>query len=150
MKARAWMIAGTLVWACLALLNPEYSLAESGNESIQNAEQRENSIRIRVSDIMGEKVRNLKGDDYGTVGDMILHKNGTIDYIILLHGGILGMGESLVPVPWYRVVDSERKGFLVIDLDDELLKNAPSFSEEEWQRFENEDWNEEIKKYYGD
>jgi len=150
MKARAWMIAGTLLWACLALLNPEYSLAESGNESIQNAEQRENSIRIRVSDIMGEKVRNLKGDDYGTVGDMILHKNGTIDYIILLHGGILGMGESLVPVPWYRVVDSERKGFLVIDLDDELLKNAPSFSEEEWQRFENEDWNEEIKKYYGD
>jgi len=150
MKARAWMIAGTLLWACLALLNPEYSLAESGNESIQNAEQRENSIRIRVSDIMGEKVRNLKGDDYGTVGDMILHKNGAIDYIILLHGGILGMGESLVPVPWYRVVDSERKGFLVIDLDDELLKNAPSFSEEEWQRFENEDWNEEIKKYYGD
>ena len=134
MKSPGWMIAGILLLACPALMN---------------AEEREISTRMRVSDIMGEKVQNLKGDDYGTVGDMILHKNGTIDYIILLHGGILGMGESLVPVPWYRVVDSEKKGFLVIDLDDELLKKAPSFSEEEWQKFEKEDWNEEIKKYYG-
>lgn len=145
-----WMVSGMLFFVWMpGFVCPENSSAQNQDETFQKAEKRENAVRMRVSDIMGEKVKNLKGDVYGTVGDMVLHRNGTVDYIILLHGGILGLGERLVPIPWNRVVTSKREGFLVVDVGDELLKNAPNFSEEDWQKFDKDEWVKEIENYFG-
>ncbi|MFW5640458.1 MAG: PRC-barrel domain-containing protein [Thermodesulfobacteriota bacterium] len=149
MKRFLWIIVG---WVSILILSGpvfiEFGKSSAKEESVSNAEKPEDAIRIRVSDLMGEKIRNKDGDEYGTLGDMILHKDGTIDYAILLHGGILGLGKSLIPIPWSRVLDTENEGVLVIDVDDELIENAPNFSEEEWDKFGNDEWNKEIEKYY--
>ncbi len=150
MKKYIWKISGILFLVLMAgFVYAGKGTAQNQDEALQKAEKRENAVRMRVSDIMGEKVQNLKGDEYGTVGDIILHRDGTVEYLILLHGGILGLGKSLVPIPWNRVVNSEKEGLLVVDMSDELLEKAPSFSEEEWQKFEKEDWIKEINKHFG-
>ncbi len=150
MKSSLWIIV--VLVAGFLFTGPvftDFGKSRAQKEAVPNAEKRKNVIRMRASDLMGEQVRNKKGEEYGTLGDIILHNNGTIDYVILLHGGILGLGKKLVPIPWKRVLDTENEGALIIDVDDELLKNAPNFSEEEWEKFEKDEWNEEIEKYYG-
>jgi sporulation protein YlmC with PRC-barrel domain len=121
MKRSLWIVVGLVsIFIFTGPVFTEFGKGRAQEEAVSNAEKRENAIRMRVSDLMGEKIKNKKGDEYGTLGDMILHKDGTIDYAILLHGGILGLGKSLIPIPWSRVLNTESEGVLIIDVDDEL------------------------------
>ena len=142
MRKHLLTILGILFF--LICTEPGYAQKEAEDKG-----KRMNLVRMRVSDLLGETVQNRKGDDYGTVADIVVQRDGSIDYIILLHGGILGMGEKLIPIPWSKVIDSSKQGLLKIDVNDSFLENAPRFSEEEWEKFETEAWNREIEKYYG-
>jgi sporulation protein YlmC with PRC-barrel domain len=55
----------------------------------------------RLTTLMTFEVRNANGDTLATVDDMVIDLGSSqILHVVLASGGFLGIGESLIPVPW--------------------------------------------------
>jgi hypothetical protein len=54
-----------------------------------------------------------------------LNSQGHIQFAIIGHGGLLGIGEKYVPVPWKAVQVTSEKQF-TLNIDKEKLKSAPT------------------------
>lgn len=59
---------------------------------------------MRISDPTDINIQNTNGEDIGDIEDMILNLDaGQVSYMILATGGVLDLGECLLPVPWNAV-----------------------------------------------
>ncbi len=106
----------------------------------------------RAAEIVGMSVKNAAGKDLGTVKDIVLDVNkGNVRYFAISYGGFLGLGDKLFAVPprafaWHRDGD---KNYLVLNLPEDRLKNAPGFDQGHWPDFANDvQWQEKIDTYY--
>ena len=63
-------------------------------DNMQTAEE------FRTSQLVGAKVYNNANDNIGSVEDIILKPDGTVDEVVLSVGGFLGMGDKYVAVPF--------------------------------------------------
>jgi sporulation protein YlmC with PRC-barrel domain len=112
----------------------------------------------RASDLIGMSVKNKEGQDLGSVKDLVFDpKTGTIRYAALSRGGILGIGEKLVAVPWnafeFQLKEREQRAFrpddetgaepqtgvvshdrfqLILDMDATTLDHHPGFKKDSW------------------
>jgi hypothetical protein len=59
----------------------------------------------------------------------------------------MGMGEDLIPIPWDSVQQTGGEEALTVDLDQNKLDNAPTFSENDFQQ---PGWDSEVRGYYGE
>lgn len=81
---------------------------------------------VRFSKLKDANIVSSSGESLGKMEDLIINqKTGNIDYVILGRGGLLGMGEKRVPVPWKAVHVSSEKQF-TINVDKNKLKSAPT------------------------
>ena len=78
--------------------------------------------------IDADTVINLQDEDLGKLEHIMLDvPSGRISYAVLACGGVFGIGEKLVVVPWGALtLDAERKCF-VLDIDRAGLENSPGF-----------------------
>ncbi|MFA6224487.1 MAG: PRC-barrel domain-containing protein [Desulfomonilaceae bacterium] len=80
----------------------------------------------RVSKILGKQVISQKGEDLGKIEDIMLSKEGCLDYIVLAPGGWLGTGDRLIPIPWKAVKTGAKADTMIVNMDkDQLLGKAP-------------------------
>jgi sporulation protein YlmC with PRC-barrel domain len=63
----------------------------------------------------GNKVYTTDGDDVGKIKDIMLDvRSGRVAYAVLSSGGLLGIGDKLLAIPWSALtLDTERKCFLL-------------------------------------
>ena len=89
----------------------------------------QDAYMFRASEFIGETVYNGKGDKIGTVDDLILHKDEKVLYAVISVGGVLGIGDKLVAVPYsdLKVGTKEVEGLVVYDITKENLKTQPEF-----------------------
>ncbi|HEY4135008.1 MAG TPA: PRC-barrel domain-containing protein [Alphaproteobacteria bacterium] len=89
---------------------------------------------IPAEKVIDSSVYNLEGDKLGSIEDIIIDKvSGRSIYAIMSFGGFLGMGHKHYPLPWSVLDYSKEKGGYVVNIDKELLKNAPGYDDEvEW------------------
>ncbi len=106
----------------------------------------------RAAEIVGMKIKNAAGKDLGTVKDIVLDvSKGNIRYFAVSYGGFLGLGDKLFAVPphafeWHR---DGSTNYLVLNLSEERLKNAPGFDQSHWPDFATDtQWREKIDTYY--
>jgi hypothetical protein len=85
----------------------------------------------RLSDIMDMDVVSRDNKSIGKFEDFIVDRSGKISFAILSMGGLLGVGEKLVPIPFEFVERNVRfnrdKDDLVIDMTQAELEKAPRF-----------------------
>ena len=80
---------------------------------------------------------------------MVDKYSGQVAYAVMSFGGFLGIGGSYHPLPW-RVLDYDTgMGGYVVDLDQEKLRGAPSFTRDEAPDWGNRDWDTRVHDYYG-
>ncbi len=103
----------------------------------------------RVSKILGKKVISQKGEDLGTIEDLVLSKETCLDYIILAPGGLLGTGDRLIPIPWKAVKTGAQADTIIIDMDKSQLEKAPSFESKTWPNFTDSEWYGKIREFFG-
>ncbi|SDW01476.1 PRC-barrel domain-containing protein [Nitrosomonas communis] len=61
---------------------------------------------------------------------------GTVSYAVLSFGGVLGIGEKLLAVPWKALkLDPENKRFL-LNVDKDRLKDAPGLDKDHWPEWQ--------------
>ncbi|HEY0877457.1 MAG TPA: PRC-barrel domain-containing protein [Zeimonas sp.] len=106
---------------------------------------------MRASKIIGTNVENANGENIGEIKDMMVDvQNERVRYVVLSHGGVLGIGDKLFAYPMSMVESQGRNGDkLVMNVDKERLEKAPGFDKNKWPSFADSKYTGEVDKYYG-
>jgi sporulation protein YlmC with PRC-barrel domain len=104
---------------------------------------------VRATELLGYDVENFAGENLGSINDaMISLPDGCIDYMILSFGGILGLGDSLFLIPWRVVTVDPVNERLVLNVEPEVLDNAPLFDPDNLPDFNSPDWDAEVRSFW--
>ena len=100
--------------------------------------------------LIGDDVYNHEDEELGDIKEIMLDmRSGQIAYAVLSFGGVLGMGDKLFAVPWERLtLDTVNKRFL-LNVDKDLLKDAPGFNKDNWPDMGSDAWNQQMEAFYG-
>ena len=107
---------------------------------------------LPATSIIGSKVLNPAGDPLGTIKELMVDlEDGQIAYAVLSFGGFLGLGDKLFAIPLEVLTFANGDHTVILDVDKEVLKNAPGFGKDHWPdpaQYE-AGWLLDIYEYYG-
>jgi sporulation protein YlmC with PRC-barrel domain len=110
---------------------------------------------LKISEIMGITVENAQRDNLGEIKDVVVDpSDGSVAYAVLEAGGFLGIGEKYFAIPWrafQTVADDDDKGDverLILNVDNDRLKNAPGFDKDNWPDMADSEWGRTLHTYY--
>ncbi|MGD0400740.1 MAG: PRC-barrel domain-containing protein [Syntrophobacteraceae bacterium] len=103
----------------------------------------------RVTKIMGKAVISQKGEALGKIEDIVLSKEGCLDYMILAPAGLLGTGDRLIPIPWKAVTTGAQADTIIVNMDKSQLEKAPNFESKTWPNFSDSGWYGKIREFFG-
>ena len=100
--------------------------------------------------LIGNDVSNNMDENLGNIKEIMLDvSSGKVAYAVLEFGSFMGMGGKLFAVPWRALtLDTVNKCF-VLNVDKELLKDAPGFDKDDWPDMADPTWAQSIHSYYG-
>ena len=107
---------------------------------------------LSASSIIGSQVINPEGEQLGSIKDMVVDlDDAQIAYAVLSFGGIMGLGDKLFAIPLEALTFDTQSNHAVLDVDREVLKNAPGFDKEKWPDVAEYEagWLRNIYEYYG-
>ena len=105
-------------------------------------------VPTRLSDILKTTVENRHGEKLGTIQDLMVGVDGHLKYAILSHGGFLGIGDVLIPIPFDALTAGREKGTAVLDTDKQTLEKSLNFESKAWPDFTSAEWEEKIDRYF--
>jgi sporulation protein YlmC with PRC-barrel domain len=79
--------------------------------------------------LIGARVKGADGKDVGEIDSLVVSKDGKVSHVIVGKGGVAGIGETKVVVPWSDVkvgFDRDRDN-PVITMDPAALDRAPKY-----------------------
>jgi hypothetical protein len=106
-------------------------------------------VPMRVSEMLKSVVENRHKEKLGKIEDFMVGVDGRLKYAILSHGGFLGIGDVLIPVPYDALMTGDEKGTAVLDIDKPTLEKALNFENKTWPDFTSAEWEEKIDRYFG-
>ena len=85
--------------------------------------------QFRTSKLVGSKVYNANNENIGSIEDIVLKPDGSLDTVVLSVGGFLGIGDKYVSVPFSSLKISRDNGSIrvVTDGTKESLKALPDY-----------------------
>jgi len=97
------------------------------------------------------KVINKSGDRLGEIQDFVIDvTRGTISYAVLTYsGGFLNMNRKHFAVPWEAFIIDEAHRDLILDVNEDVLKDSPGFDRDEWPSEPDETFAQSVRDYYG-
>ena len=88
------------------------------------------SDALTISTYYNQYVYDTQNNKIGAVKDVLLDKEGRVSAVIVGVGGMLGVGEKDVAVPFNALKLAEKDGdrYLVMNTTKEALEKAPGYS----------------------
>ena len=103
----------------------------------------------RASMIMGKKAISQKGEDLGKIEDLVLTKDGCLDYVVLAPAGWFGGGDKFIPIPWKFVKTGVQADTILIDRDRSQLEKAPAIEKDKWPHIITDNaWYGKVKDFF--
>ena len=85
---------------------------------------------FRSDELIGADVVNPQGEDLGDVYDVVMKtQTGKITYLVVARGGVFGIGERHIPVPWDAFKLTAVSNMIVLDTTKSNLDAAPRVPE---------------------
>jgi len=102
------------------------------------------------SDLIGKTVRNASGETLGKLEELLIDPaTGHVELGILSFGGLLGMGDRLVPVPWQSLGIIPGRDYILLDTDKNVLDQAPSFDRRQCPDPSDIAWRARVYSHFG-
>ena len=102
-----------------------------------------------VEKIVGSMVRNMKGEELGTIEDIVVDiDTGRILYAVMDFGGFLGLGGKLFPVPWQSLAPLPSEGIFFLDASKDKLKDAPAYDKDSLPDMGDMHWGAKVADFY--
>ena len=97
---------------------------------------------LTASILKGDKVTNTKGEDLGTVEEIMLDlERGRVAYVVLSFGRVNWMpNDKLFAVPWDALSISFHDKKFILNVSKETLKSAPGFNRNKWPEVADFSW----------
>jgi hypothetical protein len=100
--------------------------------------------------IEGTAVRRANGERLGHIERLMIDKiSGKVSYAVLSFGGFIGLGSRLLPLPWKRLTFNRKLDAYQLDIDEDDLRSAPSFSEKYDFDWGDRSQEEAVHRHYG-
>lgn len=110
----------------------------------------ETNALIAADKVEGTTVYDAGGESVGTVHDLMIDKvSGKVRYVVLSSGGILGIGDKRVPLPWDTLTYDTTKGGYVTNTSRETLSKAPAYDDREQVNWADRGWGERVHSHFG-
>jgi len=105
---------------------------------------------LSTSAIIGDSVVNRTGESLGKIEELMLDlEMGRVAYAVLSFSGSPDMNDKLFAIPFEALkLDATREHF-TLDVDQNKLKNAPSFNKSNPPKASDRTWGAEVYKFYG-
>ena len=97
---------------------------------------------LTASTLKGNKVTNAKGEDLGTVQEIMIDlQRGRVAYVVLSFGRVNWMpNDKLFAVPWEVLSISHHDKKFILNVSKETLKSAPGFDRDKWPEVADFGW----------
>jgi sporulation protein YlmC with PRC-barrel domain len=96
---------------------------------------------IRATDFLDTEVVNNDGEAVGEVRELVIDmRTGRVHYVVLEVGGVLGLGEKLIPYPVSALSPGPRDDRVVLDVRPETLADAAGFERDRWPAWNDPIW----------
>ena len=128
---------------------PPDDLSDDRNDRNSALKSDEHPI-LRMSDIRSKDLMSKDGQEIGKVNDLIMDtRSGRIAFVVVTFGGVLGIGEDKVPVPW-PVFDVNSEGRLyAVTVDKEMIRSAPHLTQKDWGELQDPGFAQRVYSHYG-
>lgn len=106
---------------------------------------------FRASKLTGMNVRNMQGEELGTINDFMVDvQTGKVQYAAMSVGGVLGVGDKLFAVPFAQLKfdHGQDEMFFVLDMSKEKIAAAPGFNQNDWPDFADPKWAAKVEQHY--
>jgi len=94
-----------------------------------------------LSDIKGTHVKNMQGEDLGTLDDFVIGTDGRVGFAILSHA------DKLVAVPFDAITYNQSEKRFSLNMSKERIESAPAFDKS--TDLSRSAWADDIHRYYG-
>jgi sporulation protein YlmC with PRC-barrel domain len=99
------------------------------------------------SQFIGAKVENLQGENLGSIKEVVTNSEGKTTFAILSHGGVMGIGDKEVAVPFEALSYQADTKHFTLDVTKEKLASAPEFKK--GADLNDRSAAEEVYRFYG-
>jgi sporulation protein YlmC with PRC-barrel domain len=103
---------------------------EGTAEPVEGTIQMQSQNTVLASDLMGATLYNSADESVGSIDDVIVSTDGTVEGVVIGVGGFLGIGQKKVAVEMSQIsvqADAIGNPRLLLDATRESLEAAPEF-----------------------
>ena len=110
---------------------------------------------VGCSKIVGQYIYGSDGETVGDFNSITLDKDGNVLHAIVGVGGVAGVGETEIAVPWAAfncectMQDGEKSCKATLPMTEEQLKKAPALEKSEYAELYDQAWLQTNAKFYG-
>ena len=160
----AVVLTGTLAAMAQQANQPNRDRGSAGSRSatvgakqdLSKLDEKTKGATIRASQLIGQNIKNSKGESVGKINDLVIDATGKVRYGAITYGGILGVGSKLFAVPFeaFRVGQNPNDPndaddyVLTLDVTKEQLDGAEGFDNDHWPDFANATFTQDLDRRY--
>jgi sporulation protein YlmC with PRC-barrel domain len=104
----------------------------------------------RLTKVVGEALQDSRDKKVGELEDVLVDDaSGRVAYAVFSTGGLLGVGERMVALPWRSLKPGAADGKPhILDASPERIDKAPSFEKKSWPDLSDRRLGSEIHRYW--